>query len=226
MSQKLHIAPYGVRPVPDEGHHACVYQVHNIDTGNNIGTPFPMDARQDAFKLARDLNEEWKIRLDAVKEHHDQKADDRCIEDDTKLYAAFGLPPADHRVGDKAAMLENCALFIERRCESGGWSSYVELEARIVELQDQIEQSAALPLYITIQLPRGRKNDHTEFTPGAFDGARFVNIPVDQIELGTAVQIIESHREGETLVIDKARLMEVSICPAPAQSEDSPDART
>lgn len=60
MTEKLHTAPYGVRPVPNEDHQACVYQVHNIDTGNNIGTPFPTDAKQDAFKLARDLNDEWK----------------------------------------------------------------------------------------------------------------------------------------------------------------------
>ena len=29
----------------------------------------------------------------AIAEHHAQKADDRCIEDDDRLYAAAGLPP-------------------------------------------------------------------------------------------------------------------------------------
>ena len=65
----------------------------------------------------------------AIAEHHAQKADDRCIEDDDRLYAAAGLPPCDRRVGDQAAMLENCKRFIERRCEGGGWPSYAELEA-------------------------------------------------------------------------------------------------
>ena len=65
----------------------------------------------------------------AIVTHHAQKADDRCIEDDDRLYAAAGLPPCDRRVGDKVAMLANCQRFIERRCEGGGWPSYAELEA-------------------------------------------------------------------------------------------------
>ncbi|HEX8653089.1 MAG TPA: hypothetical protein VF708_19890 [Pyrinomonadaceae bacterium] len=136
MTDQLHIAPYGVRPVATADLKSCVYQVHNIDTDKNLGEPFI--ERDDAFKLARDLNEEWKARLEAVREHHDQKADDRCIEDDTRLYEAFGLPPADHRVGDKLAMLQNCARFIMRRCEGGGWPSYAELKAQIVELQTEL----------------------------------------------------------------------------------------
>lgn len=67
--------------------------------------------------------------LAAVKEHHSQRADDRCVEDDDRLYAAAGLPPCDRRVGSKEEMLANCARFIERRCEGGGWPSYRELEA-------------------------------------------------------------------------------------------------
>lgn len=65
----------------------------------------------------------------AILDHHAQKADDRCIEDDDRLYAAAGLPPCDRRVGDKVAMLANCKRFIERRCEGGHWPSYRELEA-------------------------------------------------------------------------------------------------
>jgi hypothetical protein len=67
----------------------------------------------------------------AVIEHHKQKADDRCVFDDDKLYEAAGLPQVDRRVGDKAAMLINCARFIEKRCEAGGWPSYADLERRI-----------------------------------------------------------------------------------------------
>jgi len=69
-----------------------------------------------------------KLRA-AIAEHHRQKADDRCIEDDDRLYASAGLPPCDRRVGDKAAMLRNCERFIDRRCEGGGWPTYAELEA-------------------------------------------------------------------------------------------------
>lgn len=65
----------------------------------------------------------------AIKEHRDQKADDRCIEDDDRLYEALGDGiKCDRRVGDKAAMLRNCERFIDNRCESGGWASYAELE--------------------------------------------------------------------------------------------------
>lgn len=86
------------------------------------------------------LEAERNKLLAAITEHHAQKADDRCVEDDDKLYAAAGLPPCDRRVGDKAAMLKNCERFINNRCEAGGpWKSYSELEA---ELQ-KVRQDAA-----------------------------------------------------------------------------------
>lgn len=77
------------------------------------------------------LIQERNKLLNAIKEHHAQKADDRCIEDDDRLYEAAGLPPCDRRVGDKEAMLHNCARFIENRCQGGGWPTYVELEEKI-----------------------------------------------------------------------------------------------
>jgi hypothetical protein len=85
------------------------------------------------------LQVRWDRGLAAVQAHHGQKADDRCVEDDTLLYAAFDLPPADVRVGDKDAMLENCRRFIERRCEGGGWPTYAALEAKIKELEEQLQ---------------------------------------------------------------------------------------
>ena len=91
----------------------------------------PNDAQDD---LAREgaanaaLAAENERLLAAIREHHAQVADDRCVPDDDKLYAAAGLPPADRRVGDKAAMLKNCEKFVERRCEEGGWASYADLQ--------------------------------------------------------------------------------------------------
>jgi hypothetical protein len=100
----------------------------------------PQEWKENGIPLINEkLAEEIERQRAAVVEHHSQKADDRCIEDDTKLYAAFGLPPADHRVGSKIAMLENCARFIAQRCEGGGWPSYVKLEARIKELEAELE---------------------------------------------------------------------------------------
>jgi hypothetical protein len=86
----------------------------------------------------RSCKPELRLR-DAIAKHHAQKADDRCQFDDDELYAAAGLPPADRRVGDKSAMLANCARFIEKRCEGGGpWKSYAEMEAENKQLRAAI----------------------------------------------------------------------------------------
>lgn len=82
-----------------------------------------------------------KLRA-AVAKHHAQKADDRCQFDDDELYAAAGLPAVDRRVGDKVAMLANCARFVERRCEGGGpWKSYAELEAENAQLRERLRKA-------------------------------------------------------------------------------------
>lgn len=80
--------------------------------------------------------------LSAVKEHHSQKADDRCWMDDDKLYAACGLRAVDRRVGDKQAMLENCKRFIDRRYEGGHWPTYAELEAEVARLKAKDVENA------------------------------------------------------------------------------------
>lgn len=81
----------------------------------------------ESLALAR---EEAASLRQAIINHRAQKADDRCIEDDDRLYAALGDGiKCDRRVGDKDAMLQNCARFIENRCQGGGWPSYAQLEA-------------------------------------------------------------------------------------------------
>ena len=75
----------------------------------------------------------------AIYTHREQKASDRCIEDDDRLYEALGDGvKCDRRVGDKAAMLADCARFIQNRCEGGGWKSYVELEKELHEARLEI----------------------------------------------------------------------------------------
>lgn len=97
---------------------------------------FNTAAANSAEALAREV-----LRLrDAITEHRAQKADDRCIEDDDRLYAALGDGiKCDRRVGDKAAMLRNCERFIERRCEAGGWPTYAELEAKLAAAEKIVE---------------------------------------------------------------------------------------
>ena len=91
-------------------------------------------------QFIRYLSQEVQRLRAAVTEHHAQKADDRCWEDDDRLYAAFGLPPVDRSIGDPTAMLENCKRFIKQRCEGGGpWKSYAELEAEVERLKEENE---------------------------------------------------------------------------------------
>jgi hypothetical protein len=130
------------------------------------------ECRRRGLSLGRDLanyaattEKERADRLAAaITDHHAQKADDRCIEDDDRLYAAAGLPPCDRRVGDKAAMLANCARFIERRCEGGGWPSYVELERQLAEareaLQPFADEGETLPDTFAFDWPTSLKAEH------------------------------------------------------------------
>lgn len=107
----------------------------------------------DAGRDLLDKLQDCVAAREAIAIHHAQKADDRCIEDDDRLYATVGLPPCDRRVGSKEEMLANCARFIDRRCEGGGWPSYRELEterdslrARVANLESALQPLAALAI--------------------------------------------------------------------------------
>jgi hypothetical protein len=77
----------------------------------------------------------------AIREHRAQKADDRCIEDDDRLYAVLkDSVKCDRRVGSKEEMLKNCARFIDRRCEAGNWPTYAQLEQRITSLRNMVDR--------------------------------------------------------------------------------------
>lgn len=79
-----------------------------------------------------------KLRA-AIRHHRNQKADDRCIFDDDELYAVLGDGiKCDRRVGCKEDMLHNCQRFIERRCEGGGWPTYVELEQKLLKANQEL----------------------------------------------------------------------------------------
>jgi hypothetical protein len=117
-----------------------------------MGVPFRRMA-SDATELVKPLQAAHDGMLEAIQYLHQQKGDDRCIFDDDKLYAAAGLPPPDRRIGDKAAMLENCKRYIDLRCESGGWPTYAQLEeernalrAKVCELQLDLLEARAKSL--------------------------------------------------------------------------------
>lgn len=79
----------------------------------------------------------------AIRTHWEQKADDRCWEDDSKLYSVVPLPDTTARcIGDPEVMLENCKRFIKQRtCAGGPWKSYAELEAENAKLREQIRHA-------------------------------------------------------------------------------------
>ena len=105
-------------------------------SGHSLVSPFASPGA-GCMQCSR-LWDEIQMLRGAIAAHHGQRADDRCFEDDDALYSAAGLPPCDRRVGTKEEMLSNCRRFIERRCESGGWPSYRELEAQIQFLRTDI----------------------------------------------------------------------------------------
>lgn len=74
------------------------------------------------------MNKDYWCLVRAIRKHRSQKADDRCIEDDDKLYEALGDGiKCDRRVGNKDEMLKNCKRFIDNRCEEGYWPTYQQL---------------------------------------------------------------------------------------------------
>ena len=87
------------------------------------------------------LKERIEQLENAIREHRDQKADDRCIFDDDKLYEVLGDGiKCGRRVGCKFDMLKNCARFIDKRTEEGEWPTYKELEEKITKLNNLIRQ--------------------------------------------------------------------------------------
>lgn len=88
----------------------------------------------------------------AIKKHYSQRGDDLCWKDHDELYAAAGLPPKDHTVGNKFEMLKNCVRYIDQTCKEGGqWRTYAELEDRIekqkaiiAKLREQVGNQQAI----------------------------------------------------------------------------------
>ena len=82
---------------------------------------------------------EFNLRdlLRTILDVYDAHADDLCWMDVDKIFAACGLAVPDRRVGDKIAMLANCARFIDSYCKDGGWPTYVELEAELAQYKRQ-----------------------------------------------------------------------------------------
>ena len=95
-----------------------------------------------AFTSTGSLIAEIKKLRDAIAEHRDQRADDRCFLDDQKLYAVLEDGDlGDNHVGDQCAMLENCRRYIAQRTQNGGpWKSYADLERELASVYKRYEE--------------------------------------------------------------------------------------
>ena len=67
-------------------------------------------SRKDIEDIAAALDEIDALR-GAIREHHDQKGDDRCWLDDQKLYAAAGLEPAETALPARGDFLASCERY-------------------------------------------------------------------------------------------------------------------
>lgn len=114
-----------------------IYEVASVYAGSD-DTPTIREILRDDLRR-RFLNisdtEELERLRSVIREHRSQLADDRCIEDDDRLYAVLedGIK-CDRRVGSKQEMLHNCERFIQNRCEEGGWPSYAELKSALEKI--------------------------------------------------------------------------------------------
>lgn len=147
MKSKKKKSPKDLRPKPWRTSPSGVVIGRDDDRGDSVNildrdgyllimgvNPYTAD------EIVEAVNERDRLYF-AIHLHHDQHADDLCWQDDDALYAAAGLPPRDHRVGNKAVQLMNCVRFLERRCESGGpWRSYAELEAENARLKIELDK--------------------------------------------------------------------------------------
>lgn len=94
---------------------------------------------EDLRQLFIVATDEIKRLQEAIREHRDQRGDDRCWLDDLKLYSALGEDViANNNLPPKDKFLANCGRFYDSRCHNANWPSYQELEA-IVKAADSFE---------------------------------------------------------------------------------------
>lgn len=109
-----------------------------------------------------DPSERIKQLEDAIRTHRSQKFDDRCVEDDDRLYEVLGDGiKCDRRIGSPEEMHANCWRFIKNRCEAGGlWMSYADLERENAKLRMELCEV----LYQQCKEDRERNGPWPEFT--------------------------------------------------------------
>lgn len=118
---------------------------------NGVGPDVPvLQSRYDALKKrAAEANDEVDRLRAAIRNHRDQRGDDKCWEDDERLYAILPegfTPPAR----DSAVELANCERYIA--CRHNPATEYVSPEREIERLRTNLATEADISL--TMQLQR------------------------------------------------------------------------
>lgn len=106
------------------------------------------DQLRQALKTDGDILARANRIYAAIVDVHQQHADDLCWmpADVNRIFLAADLPPQCLKVGDKAAMLQNCERYVACLESGGPWVSYAELEkerdrlaARVGVLESQLQ---------------------------------------------------------------------------------------
>jgi hypothetical protein len=91
--------------------------------------------------MIRKLITAYSHLIKGIRDHRDQHGDDRCWEDDAKLYALLGEGEADTALPPKAEFLASCERFYEQRqCPAAKGKAEGKT---IAQLEDEIERLQA-----------------------------------------------------------------------------------
>jgi hypothetical protein len=110
-------------------------QLKSLGAVGSNPAPLPLESiMREKIKELED--ERIKILEAAIRQHRDERGDDRCHADDGRLYAV--LPEGDTRPARETAVtIENCAKYIE--CRQTG-REYISPQRRIEELELELRK--------------------------------------------------------------------------------------
>lgn len=118
-------------------------------------TPTWEDLLQQRIEQLNSALDEINRLKDAIREHRDQKADDRCWLDDQKLYAVLGEGPAQTALPPREEFLKSCANFYDKRQNPTELPLPCMMTMR--ELQDTVERCQERIIILDRTLARYRE---------------------------------------------------------------------
>jgi len=94
--------------------------------------------RKNAEELLYEAEQEVTRLQNAIRQHRDERGDDRCWQDDETLYGVLpeGYTPPER---DTAVELENCKKYIA--CRGNPHTEYISPQREIVLLREQLKKA-------------------------------------------------------------------------------------